>query len=230
MLPGPARRTSRRVRVSTTNGCGPTCCRRRRCRSTCSATSPPISRGPIARCTRWFPDTPGRVSELRFAHSPGWFDPAYINSLRSFDTVFVLDLDDGSRGIVAVGVRYHERNKPETPRPENIARYTEVARRSQAFAPGAIDTLKERGDLSVMWIEHLLLFSMLQHPSDNWTWGRYVVVHPAGNSDVVDACARYRAMLADEATFATMTLEQLLDTGTLAGPTVTALRSRYLPE
>lgn len=179
---------------------------------------------------RWFPDTPGRVSELRFTHSPGWFDPAYINSLRSFDTVFVLDLDDGSRGIVAVGVRYHERNKPETPRPENLARYTAVARRSKAFAPGAIDTLKKRGDLSVMWIEHLLLFSMLQHPSDNWTWGRYVVVHPGGNSDVVDACARYRAMLADEATFATMTLEQLLDSRTLAARTISALRARYLPQ
>ena len=178
----------------------------------------------------WFPDTPGRVSELRFAHSPGWFDPAYINSLRSFDTAFVLDHDVGGRSIVAVSVMYHERNKPETPRPENLARYTEVAERSHVFAPGAVDTLKERGDLCMMWIEHLLLFSMLQHPSGSWTWGRYVVVHPAGNCDVVDACARYRAVLADDATFATMTLEQLLDSGTLAGPTVTALSDRYLPE
>ena len=68
---------------------------------------------------RWFPDAPGRVSEVRFAHSPGWFDPAYLHSLRSFDAVFTLDLDDGSRGIVAVNVKYHERNKSETPRPEN---------------------------------------------------------------------------------------------------------------
>ena len=90
----------------------------------------------------WFPDSPGRVSELRFAHSPGWFDPAYINSLRSFATVFVLDLDDGSNGIVAVSVKYHERNKAETPRPENLDRYGEVAERSGAFAPGAIDTLE----------------------------------------------------------------------------------------
>jgi hypothetical protein len=178
----------------------------------------------------WFPDAPGHVSELRFAHSPGWFDPAYINSLRSFDTVFVLDLDDGSRGIVAVSVKYHERNKPETPRPDNLARYTVVAERSQLFAPGAIDTLKKRSDLCVMWIEHLLLFSMLQHPSAGWMWGRYLVVHPAGNCDLVDACGRYRAMLADDATFATMTLEQLLDTGTLRGSTVKALRGRYLFE
>jgi len=179
---------------------------------------------------RWFPDAAGHVSEVRFAHSPGWFDPAYINSLRSFDTVFVLDLDDGSRGIVAVGVRYHERNKSEVPRTENLARYAEVAERSKVFGPGAIDTLKRPSDLCVMWIEHLLLFSMLQHPSDNWTWGRYVVVHPAGNPDVVDACTRYRAMLANDATFTPMTIEQLLDNRILSRPTVAALKDRYLPE
>ncbi len=178
----------------------------------------------------WLPDAPGRVTEVRFAHSPGWFDPAYINSLRSFAVVFILDRDDGSRGVVAVDVKYHERNHAGTPRTENLDRYTEVAERSHVFAGGAIDTLKQRGDLCVMWIEHLLLFSMLQHPGENFTWGRYIVVHPSGNVDVVDACDRYRAMLADDATFATMTLEQLLDRGTLLGPTVAALRGRYLFE
>ena len=52
------------------------------------------------------------------SHSPGWFDPAYINSLRSFATLFVLDRDDGSNGIVAVSAKYHERNMAETPRPD----------------------------------------------------------------------------------------------------------------
>ena len=186
----------------------------------------------LARADRavhsWFPGAPGRVTEVRFAHSPGWFDPSYLNSLRCFDTVFVLDLDDGTRGIVAVNVKYHERNKAETPRPENLTLYSRVAKRSQVFAPGAIATLKKRGDLCVMWLEHLLLFSMLQHPSDGWTWGRYVVVHPAENCDIVDACARYRTMLADDTTFVTMTLGELLETGTLKKSTVGALRRRYL--
>ena len=188
----------------------------------------------LARADRavhsWFPDIPGRVSELRFVHSPGWFDPAYINSLRSFATVFILDLDDGGRGIVAVDVKYHERTKAETPRTENLTRYAEVAERSRVFAPGAIDKLNRRSDLCVMWVEHLLLFSMLQHPSGAWTWGRYLVVHPAANCDIVDACARYRGMLANDASFATMTLEELLDTGTLAKRTAAALRDRYLFE
>ena len=178
----------------------------------------------------WFPGAPGRVSEIRFAHSPGWLDPAYSNSLRSFAAVFVLDLDIGNRGIVAVSVKYHERNKAETPRPDNLGRYRAVAERCSAFVPGAIDTLQERSDLCVMWLEHVLLLSMLQHPGAGWTWARYVVVHPARNGDIVDACERYRTKLADEATFATMTLERLLDAGALAGPTVAAIRARYLPE
>ena len=37
-----------------------------------------------------------------------------------------------------------------------------------------------------MWLEHLLLLSMLQHPSGGWPWGRYAVVHPPGNSDYAD--------------------------------------------
>ena len=57
--------------------------------------------------------------------------------------MFVLDLDDGSRGIVAVDVRYHERNKAETPRPENLARYTRGRPTLAACSlPGAIDTLQ----------------------------------------------------------------------------------------
>lgn len=177
---------------------------------------------------RWFPDAPGRVGGVRFAHSPGWFDRAYLHSLRSFDAVFSLDVDDGSRGIVAVNVRYHERNKSETPRPENHALYGKVAEQSRAFAPGTIAALKRRSDLCVLWLEHLLMFSMLQHPTDNWVWGRYLVVHAAGNMDLADLCGRYRMMLADDTTFTTMTLEELLDSGTLPRPTIAALRDRYV--
>jgi hypothetical protein len=178
---------------------------------------------------RWWPEAPGRVAEVRFAHSPGRFDPAYLNSLRDFDAAFVLDLGDGTRGIVAVDVNYSEWAKPETPKPRNLRRNLEVAQRSGAFADGATDAVKGRSELAVMWLEHLLLLSMLQHPGDGWRWGRYVVVHPAGNTDFAAACARYRSLLADQATFASVTLEELLGAGALPAPTATALRDRYLP-
>ncbi len=178
----------------------------------------------------WWPDAPGRVREARFAHSPGRLDPEYLNSLRAFDAVFVLDLADGSKGLVGVGVKYHERAKAEIPRPENLRRYLEVAERSGVFRPGATDAVRGRSELAVMWLEHLLLLSMLQHASSTWRWGRYAVVHPAGNTDVADLCARYRALLADTATFASVTLEELLAAGALPPSTVAALRSRYLED
>jgi hypothetical protein len=70
---------------------------------------------------------------------------------------------------------------------------------------------------------------MLQHDSGVWTWGRYVIVHPAGNTDAADAVTRYRDILADDATFATMTVEALLANRVLPAATTRALRERYLP-
>ena len=127
---------------------------------------------------------------------------------------FVLDVGGGERAVVGVDTKYHERNKIEQPKPRNAARNMEVCDRSGVFAPAA-RRLLERSDLAVMWLEHLLLLSMLQHESGVWTWGRYVVVHPAGNTDVADAEARYRDLLADDATYATMTVEALLATRAL---------------
>jgi PD-(D/E)XK nuclease superfamily protein len=177
----------------------------------------------------WWEDAPGTVCDVRFAHSPGRFDPTYLNSLRDFDAAFVLDRDDGTQAIVAIDVKYHERAHPEIPKPSNLHRYLEVAERSHVFVPGATDMLKGRSDLAVMWLEHLLLLSMLQHPSGAWSWGRYVVVHPAGNTDVADACNRYRTLLGDESTFASATVEELLGAGVLPASTVAAVRERYIP-
>jgi hypothetical protein len=171
---------------------------------------------------RLWPDAVGEVTDVRVAHSPGWLDPTYLNSLRSFDTLFVLD-----GALVAVDLKYHERAKAETPRPDNLGRYVAVAKKSRCFARGAIDELKGRSELAVLWLEHLLLHSMLQHESESWSWGRYVVVHPADNSDIAGLCARYRELLADDSTFGTLTLEQLLDSGVL--PAADTLRERYLP-
>jgi hypothetical protein len=176
----------------------------------------------------WWPDTPGTVTDVRFAHSPGRFDPSYLNSLRAFAAVFILDLGDGTNGVVAVDTKYHDWLKPEIPKPQNRARNLEVADRAGAFSPGATDELTRRSPLAVMWLEHLLLLSMLQHESGAWAWGRYVVVHPAGNVDVIAGIDRYRSLLADESTFATMPIEGLLDTHALPKATEAAVRARYV--
>ncbi len=176
----------------------------------------------------WFPDAPGRVSEVRFLHSPGRLDVQWLNSLRQFDAALVLDRDDGTHGIVAVDVTYHERLKPETPKPENLWRYQEVHERSDAFTPDAFDQVRGRSDLWSPWLEQLLLFSMLQHPGGAWTWGRFVIVHPVDNPDMADMCARYRVLLRDPTTFRSATLEEVLDSGVFPTRPVRSLRERYV--
>jgi hypothetical protein len=176
----------------------------------------------------WFADAPGRVEEVRFLHSPGRLESQWLNSLRQFDAAFVLLQDDGSHGLVAVDVTYHERLKAETPKPENLWRNREVHERSAAFRPEAFERVKGRSDLWSPWLEHLLLLSMLQHPGGAWTWGRYVTVHAADNIEMAERSVRYSGLLADATTFWSTSLEEVLGTGVLPSPAVRALRDRYL--
>jgi hypothetical protein len=177
----------------------------------------------------WWPDAPGTVCDVRFAHSPGRFDPAYLGSLRAFDVAIVLDLGDGTQGIIAIDTEYHEFAKRHVAKPGGRPRQREVAERAGVFAPGAVDSVDGTG-LLVMSLEHLLLLSMLQHPTGRWRWGRYVVVHPAGNSDFAEACASYRGLVVGGSTFSSATVEGLLDAGALPAPTVATLRDRYIPD
>jgi hypothetical protein len=176
----------------------------------------------------WWPDAPGTVSEIRFAHSPGRLDPAWLGNLVDFNVALVLDLGDGTQGIVGVVTAYHEVNKPQPPKPNRLPRYRKITDTSGVFGRDAIDAVNGT-ELIHIWLEHMLMHSMLQHPSSTWRWGRLVVVHPAGNSDFAEACARYRALLVDESTFSSVAVEELLDADVLPAQTTAALRDRYLP-
>jgi hypothetical protein len=176
----------------------------------------------------WFPDVPGTVAEVRFARSPGRLDPAWLGNLVAWDVAFVLDLGDGTRGIVGVVTAYHDVNRRQPPKPSRLPRYREITETSGIFGPGAIDAVNGT-ELIHIWLDHLLVLSMVQHPSRTWRWGRLVVVHPAGNTDFAEACDRYRALLVDQSTFSSVTVEELLDANVLPARTATTLRKRYLP-
>jgi hypothetical protein len=175
----------------------------------------------------WWPDVPGTVCDVRFAYSPGRLDPSYIGNLCAFDVAFILDLDDGTQGVVGLQTAYHDWNYKQPPKPQRLPRYREVTESSSAFAPGWLDAVNGTALIHI-WLEHALVLSMFQHPSGAWSWGRYVVVHPAGNVDFANACDHYRELLVDESTFSSITLEELVDTGALPALTASALRDRYL--
>jgi hypothetical protein len=177
----------------------------------------------------WWPHIPGTVSEVRFAHSPGRLDPTYLGNLVAWDAAFLLDLENGSEGIVGVVTAYHDVNKRQPPKPSRLPRYREVMQTSGVFRPDALDAV-DGTELIHIWLDHLLVLSMLQHSGDRWRWGRLVVVHPAGNADFAEACERYRSLLQDGSTFASATLEELLDAGPLPASTTETFRGRYLPD
>lgn len=165
---------------------------------------------------RWWPDAPGTLAAVRFEHSPGRLDPAYLGNLSSFAAALELDLGGDGRGIVGVRALYADEVKRETPKPRNLPRYREVAERSGVFAAGAIPD-GAPSDLTEIWLDHLLVLAMLQHPGERWRWGRMVLLHPGGHARAADAAARYRALLGpDDTTFATLVLEEALTTPELA--------------
>ena len=66
----------------------------------------------VARCTR--APSARSASPTR----PAGSTRAYLGSLRAFDAAFMLDIGDGTRGASsAIDTKFHERNKPETPKP-----------------------------------------------------------------------------------------------------------------
>ena len=96
------------------------------------------------------------------------------------------------------------------------------------FVVDGVDALLRRSDLCELFLEHLLLLSMLQQPDRSWTWGRFVLVHPAANVEVIDQIERYRSFLADETSFDSMTVESLVHGAWLPAASAAQLAERYL--
>jgi hypothetical protein len=90
------------------------------------------------------------------------------------------------------------------------------------------DAVVNGTELTVTWLVHLLVLSMLQHPNGEFTWGRFVLVHPESNTDYAELAARYGSVVADPSSYASITIEALLGSGALPAASVLALRDRYV--
>jgi hypothetical protein len=181
----------------------------------------------------WWPYVPkGRVS-VRFEHSPGRRDPGFLGNQSAFDAAFEIDMGQ-SLYIIGVETKYHEHaQREEEPKGEAMRMYAEVTERSGAF----VSNWRERlvgTELQQIWLDHLLLLSMLQHEPTSqhpkrWMGGRFVLVYPAGNPSFARVAKTYADVLRDPSTFEARTLEDLLRTpGALAESSVRGLAERYL--
>lgn len=176
-------------------------------------------------------DRPGL--EVKFEHSPGRRVLEFTNDGTAFDVALFFGEPDGPRTVVGIETKYHEHALKESV-PDSFSRtprYAEISERAVAdgiLKPGWQGLLNT--ELQQIWRDHLLVLSMLQHPSGLWDEGLYVLVHPQGNPSFAEAGARYRdEFLADDSTFAVKAVEELLDYGVLHSPDVEReFRNRYL--
>lgn len=177
----------------------------------------------------WWADAPTGKVAVRFEHSPGRRDPLFLGNKSAFDVAFESEQSDGTFGIIGVETKYHEHAKAEAvPKPKALARYEEVTERSGLFKADWRAAIAGT-ELQQIWLDHLLVLSMLQHPSKHWSWGRFVLVYPNENPSFARAAERYREVLSDAATFEARTIESLVDVeGALPEPVVRAIRERYL--
>ena len=148
----------------------------------------------------WFPDLVGTVSEVCFEWSPGRSDPEYLGNRTAFDAALLLDLGSDRHGVVGIETKYHEHPVAEKePASRKLERYVEVTERSGAFRSGWRDRLVGT-KLQQIWLDHLLVLAMLQHPSGRWAAGRFVLVHPEENVGFARVAREYADVLADPST------------------------------
>ena len=186
---------------------------------------------------------------VRFEHSPGRQSLDYSNDGTAFDVALYFGAPQGTRSIVGIETKYHEHAvaepKPDTPKKDkrtgeprpippaklkmpHYRKLSEGAMRQGIFKSNWEDLLGT--DLQQIWRDHLLLLSMLQHPSGRWSSGKYVLVHPAGNPAFAEAGETYRSEFLDDGrSFEVVTIEALLrPEGLHSTASANEFRTRYI--
>lgn len=178
---------------------------------------------------QWWPDAPGRLSAVRFEWSPGrQLRGRFLENRTACDVAFQLAAPDGARGIVGVETKYHEHCRAEAPpSPERVRRYLEVVSQCGVFKEGAIEAILGTR-LQQLFLDHLLVLSLLHDRETPCQWAKFVLVHPSRNPSFATAARDYAALLSDASTFKVRTLESLLENDALPREAVSVFRKRYL--
>jgi len=107
--------------------------------------------------------------------------------------------------------------------------YEEMARATGVFRPERLESLTAPPRQQLL-LDHLLALRMQAAHPEQWDWYRSVLLFPSGNTRCADVGSDYLGCLADDSTWSTLHLEQLLEAAEAAdaGPWVGEVRHRYL--
>ncbi|VXC11706.1 PGN_0703 family putative restriction endonuclease [Nocardioides sp. AX2bis] len=178
----------------------------------------------------WEIETPGR--EVLFEWSPGRIEPGYTKDRTAFDAALFFEGPGEAKVAIGIETKFHERAAAEK-RPDEstrMPRYREITETSGIFEPGW-EAMILGTPLQQIWRDHLLILSMLQHPSGHWATGsKYILVYPEGNTDFARLAREYTAVLTDAETFRSVTVEELMAVDVLHDPGMRhRFQARYMP-
>nr|WP_199089751.1 hypothetical protein [Bosea sp. ASV33] len=153
---------------------------------------------------------------MLFEHSPGRGNPALTGDHSAFDVLLRYEKSNGTRGFVAIEVKYSE--SCQEPVPAIRPRYDDLAEVSGLFIEPRKPALKAN-PYQQLYREHLLAQAMLMRGDTDE--GRFVVVSPQLNNLISAAVLGYQAELKpageDQVGFASITLEDTIVALAMAG-------------
>ncbi len=165
-----------------------------------------------------------RVTDVRFEWAPRPADE-YLDDRTAFDVFIEYEGDGGRAGFIGIEVKLTE--------PFSRRRYDKPTYRRWMTpnSPWRIASHEAVADIehNQLWRDHLLAWSMLQHPSRRFRSGHLsVVFHPEDHRcrGVID---RYRTLLRSHATFSAFDLSQVISAWRpFAGEWLESFAERYL--
>ena len=172
-------------------------------------------------CKQVFDEILGNIKsidkiEIEYAPSP---KENYLNDKTSFDAYIEYTHTDNSKGIIAIEVKYTEKEYPlkkgskqEKEINDEKGKYYSTTKECGIYKPNVIDKLKT--DLfRQIWRNHLLVESILLFDKDKFKHAHSLIFYPKDNEHFAEAGKEYQEMLLDnkDSKFRVITFEDFIE-------------------
>ena len=167
-----------------------------------------------------------KVSAVRFEWAP---EPAaeYLDDRTAFDVFIEYETDDARKGFIGIETKLTEPFSPNDYDKPEYRRWMKPAG-NRPWKLGVDDKVADKRHNQI-WRDHLLAWSLLNHPGSEYETGMLAVVYHPEDSRCESVIEGYRQLLRDEATFSALHLKDIVSAWKpLAGEWLSEFEERYL--
>lgn len=154
-----------------------------------------------------FPGTIEEITNIRFEHSPGRYNPRITEDQTAFDVFIDYRRSDGNQGFLAIEMKYTEAiSSSGSYHPS----YDDLSDKFSLFEDGTSPELRN-GHCQQFWREILLAESTLAE-SNKYTEYSFVIIHPSKNTQCTRAISTFTKHLVEPEKFSSISLETCIET------------------